>query len=185
MAIESTEEHLSAARPALRQASRRGARKRRRSGDDRVSYQGRAARERTEQLRALRLARRQPSRLRPLTRAEKKAAVAKRPRRPNGRVRDNGVSKEELLQFEGLVLEILPDARFRIRLDNGHELIAYTAGRMKKNRIKTLAGDRVTSRFRPTIWKRDASCFVIRMTVQVQSVARRNTRNSAAADRIA
>ena len=71
------------------------------------------------------------------------------PRRPNGRVRDNGVSKEELLQFEGLVLEILPDARFRIRLDNGHELIAYTAGRMKKNRIKTLAGDRVTVEVSP------------------------------------
>jgi translation initiation factor IF-1 len=59
------------------------------------------------------------------------------------------VSKEELLQFEGLVLEILPDARFRVRLDNGHELIAYTAGRMKKNRIKTLAGDRVTVEVSP------------------------------------
>jgi translation initiation factor IF-1 len=51
--------------------------------------------------------------------------------------------KEELLEFEGLVTEILPDTRFRVRLDNGHELVAYTAGRMKKNRIKTLAGDRV------------------------------------------
>ena len=59
--------------------------------------------------------------------------------------RDRNVSKEELLQFEGLVLEILPDARFRVQLDNGHALIAYTAGRMKKNRIKTLgwrSGDR-------------------------------------------
>lgn len=53
------------------------------------------------------------------------------------------MSKEELLQFEGLVIEILPDARYRVELDNGHALIAYTAGRMKKNRIKTLAGDRV------------------------------------------
>jgi translation initiation factor IF-1 len=51
--------------------------------------------------------------------------------------------KEELMEFEGLVLEALPDARFRVQLDNGHELVAYTAGRMKKNRIKTLAGDRV------------------------------------------
>ena len=40
--------------------------------------------------------------------------------------------KEELLEFEGLVTEILPDARYRIELDNGHRLIAYTAGRMKK-----------------------------------------------------
>ena len=53
------------------------------------------------------------------------------------------MSKEELLQFEGLVVEILPDARYRVELDNGHALVAYTAGKMKKNRIKTLAGDRV------------------------------------------
>jgi translation initiation factor IF-1 len=59
------------------------------------------------------------------------------------------VAKEELLQFEGLVLELLPDARFRVRLDNGHELVAYTAGKMKKNRIKTLAGDRVTVEISP------------------------------------
>jgi translation initiation factor IF-1 len=59
------------------------------------------------------------------------------------------VPKEDLLEFEGLVTEILPDARYRVRLDNGHELIAYTAGRMKKNRIKTLAGDRVTVEVSP------------------------------------
>jgi translation initiation factor IF-1 len=54
-----------------------------------------------------------------------------------------------LMQFEGLVLEILPDARYRVRLDSGHEIIAYTAGKMKKNRIKTLAGDRVTVEMSP------------------------------------
>jgi translation initiation factor IF-1 len=59
------------------------------------------------------------------------------------------VSKEELLQFEGLVIEILPDARYRVQLDNGHALVAYTAGKMKKNRIKTLAGDRVTVEVSP------------------------------------
>jgi translation initiation factor IF-1 len=59
------------------------------------------------------------------------------------------MAKEELIQFEGLVLEILPDARFRVRLENGHEIIAYTAGKMKKNRIKTLAGDRVTVEMSP------------------------------------
>jgi translation initiation factor IF-1 len=57
--------------------------------------------------------------------------------------------KEELLQFEGLVTEALPDARFRIQLEGGHELVAYTAGRMRKNRIKTLAGDRVTVEISP------------------------------------
>ena len=57
--------------------------------------------------------------------------------------------KEELLEFEGLVTEILPDARYRVELDNGHALVAYTAGRLKRNRIKTLAGDRVTVEVSP------------------------------------
>jgi translation initiation factor IF-1 len=59
------------------------------------------------------------------------------------------LAKEELLQFEGLVTEILPDGRYRVELDNGHQLVAYTAGRMRKNRIKTLAGDRVTVEVSP------------------------------------
>ena len=49
------------------------------------------------------------------------------------------MAKEDVLEFEGTVLETLPDGRFRVRLENGHELIAYTAGRMKRNRIRTLA----------------------------------------------
>jgi translation initiation factor IF-1 len=63
--------------------------------------------------------------------------------------KEHNVPKEELLQFEGRVTEILPDARYRVELDNGHQLVAYTAGRMKKNRIKTLAGDRVTVEVSP------------------------------------
>jgi translation initiation factor IF-1 len=59
------------------------------------------------------------------------------------------MAKEEVLEFEGRVTEILPDARYRVELENGHQLIAYTAGRMKKNRIKTLAGDRVTVEVSP------------------------------------
>ena len=59
------------------------------------------------------------------------------------------MAKEELIELEGLVTEILPDARFRVQLDNGHAIVAYTAGRMKKNRIKTLAGDRVTVEMSP------------------------------------
>jgi len=59
------------------------------------------------------------------------------------------MSKEELIQLEGLVIEILPDTRYRVQLDNGHAIVAYTAGRMKKNRIKTLAGDRVTVEMSP------------------------------------
>ena len=59
------------------------------------------------------------------------------------------MAKEELIELEGLVLELLPDARFRVQLDNGHQLVAYTAGRMRKSRIKTLAGDRVTVEVSP------------------------------------
>ena len=59
------------------------------------------------------------------------------------------MSKEELIEFEGLVVEVLPDARFRVQLENGHQIVAYTAGKMKKNRIKTRAGDRVTVEMSP------------------------------------
>ncbi len=59
------------------------------------------------------------------------------------------MAKEELIDFDGRVLELLPDARFRVRLDNGHEVLAYMSGKMKKNRIRVLAGDRVTVEMTP------------------------------------
>ena len=59
------------------------------------------------------------------------------------------MAKEEILEFEGTVTDILPDARFRVKLDNDHEIIAYTAGRMKKHRIRTLVGDRVSVEMTP------------------------------------
>lgn len=59
------------------------------------------------------------------------------------------MDKEELIQFEGSILDALPDGRFRVRLDNGHEILAYTAGRMKKAHIRVLAGDRVTVEMTP------------------------------------
>ena len=59
------------------------------------------------------------------------------------------MAKEELLEVEATVLEMLPDARFRVRLENGHEMIAYTAGKMKRFRIRVLAGDRVTVEMTP------------------------------------
>jgi translation initiation factor IF-1 len=59
------------------------------------------------------------------------------------------MDKEELIQFEGTVLEALPDGRFSVELDNGHKILAYTSGRMKKARIRVLAGDRVTVEMTP------------------------------------
>ena len=57
--------------------------------------------------------------------------------------------KEDLIESEGVVTDVLPDGRFRVRLETGHEIVAYTAGRMRKHRIRTLAGDRVTVEMTP------------------------------------
>ena len=59
------------------------------------------------------------------------------------------MSKEELIEMQGSVTEVLPDSRFRVTLENGHQLIAYTGGKMRKHRIRILAGDRVTLEMSP------------------------------------
>ena len=59
------------------------------------------------------------------------------------------MAKEELLEFSGIVKELLPNAMFRVELDNGHELLAHTAGKMRKFRIRVLAGDRVNVEMTP------------------------------------
>ncbi|MCB1894704.1 MAG: translation initiation factor IF-1 [Rhodocyclaceae bacterium] len=59
------------------------------------------------------------------------------------------MAKEDLIEMNGVVDEVLPDARFRVTLDNGHNLVAYTAGKMRKYRIRILAGDKVTLELSP------------------------------------
>src|SRR3978361_516202 len=59
------------------------------------------------------------------------------------------MAKEDLIEMEGVIIEMLPNAMFRVKLDNGHEMLAHTAGRMKKSRIRVLAGDRVTLEMTP------------------------------------
>jgi translation initiation factor IF-1 len=59
------------------------------------------------------------------------------------------LAKEELVEFGGKVSEVLPDNRFRVILENGFEVWAYSSGRLKKNRIRVLAGDRVTLEMSP------------------------------------
>ena len=59
------------------------------------------------------------------------------------------MAKEELIEMSGMVNEVLPDSRFRVTLDNGHQLIAYTAGKMRKNHIRILAGDKVSLELSP------------------------------------
>ena len=59
------------------------------------------------------------------------------------------MAKEELLEMNGVVVEVLPDSCFRVTLDNGHKLVAYSAGRMRKHHIRILAGDKVTLELSP------------------------------------
>jgi translation initiation factor IF-1 len=65
------------------------------------------------------------------------------------KVTQRNMAKEDLLEFEGAIVEVLPDSRFRVRLDNGHEALAYIAGKMRKHRIRIIVGDRVTVEMTP------------------------------------
>ena len=53
------------------------------------------------------------------------------------------MTKQDLLEYKGKVTELLPNAMFRVRLENDHEVLAHTAGKLRKNRIRVLAGDEV------------------------------------------
>ena len=59
------------------------------------------------------------------------------------------MAKEDLMTFDGQIDEILPDGRFRVRLENDHSIIAYTAGRMRRHRIRSVVGDRVQVEMTP------------------------------------
>ena len=59
------------------------------------------------------------------------------------------MTKEELLEFKGIVAEVLPNTMFKVKLENGHEVLAHASGSMRKNRIRVLAGDKVTVEMTP------------------------------------
>jgi len=59
------------------------------------------------------------------------------------------MAKEELLEMNGVVAEVLPDSRYRVTLDNGHKLVAYSAGKMRKHHIRIIAGDKVSLELSP------------------------------------
>ena len=59
------------------------------------------------------------------------------------------MTKQDFLEFKGKVTELLPNAMFRVKLENDHEVLAHTAGKLKKNRIRVLAGDKVTVEMTP------------------------------------
>ena len=59
------------------------------------------------------------------------------------------MSKQETIELEGLVREVLPGQKFRVELDNGHVVLAYAAGRMSRFKIRIMVGDRVVMQFSP------------------------------------
>lgn len=59
------------------------------------------------------------------------------------------MAKEDLIEMQGVVMEVLPDTRFRVTLENGHTLVAYSGGKMRKNHIRVLAGDKVSLELSP------------------------------------
>jgi translation initiation factor IF-1 len=59
------------------------------------------------------------------------------------------VAKEEPIEFDGMVTEVLPNAMFRVELENGHQILAHTSGKMRKHRIRILQGDKVTIEMTP------------------------------------
>ena len=59
------------------------------------------------------------------------------------------MSKQDLIEFKGKVTDLLPNAMFRVQLENGHVVTAHTAGKLRKNRIRVLQGDNVTVEMTP------------------------------------
>lgn len=59
------------------------------------------------------------------------------------------MAKEEIIEMNGVIKELLPNAMFRVELENGHEVLGHTAGKMRKNRIRVLAGDQVLVELTP------------------------------------
>ena len=81
------------------------------------------------------------------------------------------MAKEELIEMQGQVTEVLPDSRFRVTLENGHQLIAYTGGKMRKHHIRILAGDKVSLEMSPMTFRRAA---LLSATWQVVAQAHRH-----------
>ena len=63
--------------------------------------------------------------------------------------KEMSLAKQDFLEFNGKVTELLPNAMFRVKLENNHEVLAHTAGKLRKNRIRILTGDNVTVEVTP------------------------------------
>jgi translation initiation factor IF-1 len=76
--------------------------------------------------------------------AESRAFPGRRPRSPRKQV-----SKDDVIEMEGTILETLPNTMFRVKLENGHVVTAHISGRMRKNYIRILTGDKVKVEMTP------------------------------------
>ena len=86
------------------------------------------------------------------------------------------MAKEEAIQMEGVVVETLPKTKFRVELENGHIVLAHISGKMRKNYIRILTGDKVTVELTPTISARAASSTA---AVESPRVAHQTARSGA------
>jgi translation initiation factor IF-1 len=75
-------------------------------------------------------------------------ALRQQPHAPNAGIPPT-VAKDDVIEFEGTISETLPNTMFRVKLENGHEIIAHISGRMRKNYIRILTGDRVKVEMTP------------------------------------
>jgi translation initiation factor IF-1 len=87
------------------------------------------------------------------------------------------VAKEDMIEMEGVVNEVMPDTRFRVGLDNGHSIIAYVSGKMRKHRIRILAGDKVSIELTPYDLTKGRITFRHKDERAAPSAARRPTYN--------
>lgn len=86
------------------------------------------------------------------------------------------MAKEEAIEVEGVVTEVLPDRNFRVQLDNDHVVLAYLAGRMSKFRIRVLVGDQVTLELSPYDLNRGRITYRHKVTSGGPPPPNRNTR---------
>ena len=63
--------------------------------------------------------------------------------------KDQSKTREDIIELEGVVLKTLPNATFRVKLENEHEVMAHISGKMRMHYIKILPGDKVTVQFSP------------------------------------
>ena len=85
------------------------------------------------------------------------------------------MAKEDTIEMEGVVNEVMPDTRFRVGLENGHNIIAYMAGKMRKHRIRILAGDKVSIEMTPYDLSKGRITFRHKDVTTTSAPARRPT----------